>query len=137
MGPLSRPIRPMSSTLRNTTPTSRPPLPEKLPMLTQPGKLDTMDKRDSHSIPQERHGLLTCQTMLLKTQTSTSRPQLQSRRSWPMPPREKPPLKPSLLKEPSQLQEPPQLPQLKVPPLPQLPQPPQLLSFNSTRAETS
>merc|ERR1712127_973486 len=63
--------------------------------------------------------------------------QLQSRRSWPMPPREKPPPKPSLLKVPSQLQEPPQPPQLKVLPLPQLPQPPQLLSSNFTRAETS
>merc|ERR1719263_836957 len=60
--------------------TLKPPLPEKLLMLIQPGKLDTTPKRDSHSIPQERPGLLTCQTMLLRTQTSTSKHQPQSRR---------------------------------------------------------
>merc|ERR1719450_1835569 len=70
--------------------TSRPPPLEKLLMLTPPGKPNTTPKRDSHSIPQLRPGLLTCQTMLLKMEISTLRPQPQLRRLWPMPPRLKP-----------------------------------------------
>merc|ERR1719263_181853 len=54
--------------------TSRLPPPEKLLMPTPPGKPNTTLKRDSHSIPQQRPGLLTCQTMLLRMEISTSRP---------------------------------------------------------------
>merc|ERR1711934_317092 len=98
-------------------PTSRLPLPEKLLMLMPPGKLNTTDKRDSHSIPQEKPGLLTCQTMLLRTQTSTSRHQPQSRRLWLIKPRLRRPLK---IRPTHQSQRPmpplppPQLPQLKL-----------------------
>merc|ERR1719263_2187533 len=103
--------------------TSRPLPLEKLLMLMLPGKLNTTDKRDSHSIPQLRPGLLTCQTMLLKTEISTSKPQLQSRKFSVMPPRPKPPLrrKPTQRKRRRE-----RLPQLK------------LLhhSSNSTEAET-
>merc|ERR550514_1251528 len=60
--------------------TSRPPPLEKLLMLIPPGKPNIMPKRDSHSIPQERPGLLTCQTMLLRMPISTSKPQPQWRR---------------------------------------------------------
>merc|ERR1712086_347017 len=67
--------------------TSKPPPPEKLLMLMLPGKLNTMDKRDSHSILLLRPGLLTCQTMLLKMMISTSKPQLQLRKFWLMPKR--------------------------------------------------
>merc|ERR1711990_555739 len=98
--------------------TSRPPLPEKLLMLMPPGKPSTTHKRDFHSIPPERPGPPTCQTMLSRTQTSMSRPQLQLRRLWPMPPRLK--LRPRLM-----------LTQRRRRPL-LLPQP----SFNSTEAET-
>merc|ERR1719327_1049604 len=70
--------------------TSKPPLPEKLLMLMPPGKPNIMPKRDSHSTPQVRPGLLTCQTMLLRTQISTSKPQLQSRKFLVMPPRLRP-----------------------------------------------
>merc|ERR1719230_1948543 len=59
-------------------------------MLTPPGKPSTTHKRDSHSIPQERPGPPTCQTMLLRTQTSTSKPQLQSRKLLLMLPRLRP-----------------------------------------------
>merc|ERR1711934_908887 len=105
--------------------TSKLPPPEKLLMLIPPGKPSTMDKRDSHSIPQLRPGLLTCQTMLWMTQISTSRPQLQLRRLWPMPPRLR--LRPRLM--PHHQRRTPRLP------LPQLKLPPHH-SFNSTRAET-
>jgi len=126
----SRPIRLTSSTSKNTMPTSRPPLLEKLLMLIPPGKPDTMPKRDSHSTPQERHGLPTCQTMLLRTQTSTSRPQLQLRRSWLMPPRLK--RRPKRM-PPHQLQ--PRLLSQLLLMLPQLPKPLHL-SSNFTEAET-
>merc|ERR1719263_1266767 len=101
--------------------TSRPPPLEKLLMLILPGKLNTTDKRDSHSIPQLRPGLLTCQTMLLKTEISTSKPQLQSRKFSVMPPRLRP--RPRLM--PTQRRRLPP-PQLKLP----------HHSFNSTEAET-
>merc|ERR1719263_1267013 len=65
--------------------TSRLPPPGKLLMPTPPGKPNTTPKRDSHSIPQQRPGLLTCQTMLLRMEISTSRPQPQLRRLWPPP----------------------------------------------------
>merc|ERR1719263_1858359 len=103
--------------------TSKPPLPEKSLMLMLPGKPNTTPKRDSHSIPQERPGLLTCQTMLLRMEISTSRPQPQLRRLWPMPPRLKP--RPKLML-PHQRRRPPPLPQLKLP----------HHSFNSTEEET-
>merc|ERR1712178_113795 len=83
----SRPIRLTSSTSKNTMLTSKPPLPEKSLMLMLLGKPNTTLKRDSHSIPQLRPGLLTCQTMLLRTQISTSKPQLQLRKFWLMPKR--------------------------------------------------
>merc|ERR1719327_1092527 len=67
--------------------TSKPPLPEKLLMLMPPGSQSTTPKRDSHSTPQERPGLLTCQTMLLRTQISTSKHQPQSKRLWLIKPR--------------------------------------------------
>merc|ERR1711935_881122 len=102
--------------------TSKPPPPEKLLMLMLPGKLNTMDKRDSHSIPLLRPGLLTCQTMLLKMMISTSKPQLQLRKFWLMPKRLK--LRP---RKP--------LPQLKRPPPPPLK--PLHHSSNFTEAETS
>merc|ERR1711907_272536 len=100
--------------------TSKPPLPEKLLMLMLPGKLNTMLKRDSHSTPQERPGPPTCQTMLLRTQTSMSKPQLQSRKLLLMPPRLRP--RPRLM--PTQRR--------KRKPLNQLHH-----SSNSTEAETS
>merc|ERR1719331_1040842 len=86
----SRPIKLTSSTLKNTMLTSKPPLPEKSLMLMPHGKLNTTDKRDSHSIPQERPGPPTCQTMLLRTQISMLKLQLQLRKFWEMPPRLKP-----------------------------------------------
>merc|ERR1711935_358808 len=104
--------------------TSKPPPPEKLLMLMLPGKLNTTDKRDSHSIPLLRPGLLTCQTMLLKMMISTSKPQLQLRKFWLMPKRLK--LRP---RKP--------LPQLKRQPPPQQPQKPLHHSSNFTEAETS
>merc|ERR1712086_611417 len=104
--------------------TSKPPPPEKLLMLMLPGKLNTMDKRDSHSIPLLRPGLLTCQTMLLKMMISTSKPQLQLRKFWLMPKRLK--LRP---RKP--------LPQLKSQPPPQQLQKPLHHSSNFTEAETS
>merc|ERR1712086_475946 len=96
--------------------TSKPPPPEELLMLMLPGKLNTMDKRDSHSILLLRPGLLTCQTMLLKMMISTSKPQLQLRKFWLMPKR--------LKLRPRQ-------------PLPQQPQKPLHHSSNFTEAETS
>merc|ERR1719263_342863 len=109
----SRPIRLTSSTLKSTTPVSKPPPLRKLLMLMPPGKLDMVPKRDSHLTPPERPGPPTCQTMLSRTQISTSKPQLQLRRLWPMP--------------------------LKLMPTQRRPKPPQLklpqLSSNSTRAE--
>merc|ERR1711990_779844 len=114
--------------------TSKPPLPEKLLMPMPPGKEDIMLKRDSHSIPQLRPGLLTCQTMLLKTQTSTSKPQPQLRKSLLMLPR----LNKLLRTKPTPQR---RLKRVRLPPKHQLPPKPQLLllphhSFNSTRAET-
>merc|ERR1719473_288171 len=99
--------------------TSKPPLPEKLLMPTPPGKPSTTLKRDSHSIPQLRPGLLTCQTMLLRMVTSMLRPQPQLRRLWPMPPRLKP--RPKLM--PTQRRE-------------RRPLKPPHHSFNSTEEET-
>merc|ERR1719263_2678656 len=101
--------------------TSKPPLPEKLLMLMQPGKPNTTDKRDSHSIPQLRPGLLTCQTMLLRMEISMSKPQHQLRKFSVMPPRLRP--RPRLM--PTQRRRLPP-PQLKLP----------HHSFNSTEAET-
>merc|ERR1712167_18678 len=83
----SRPIKPTFSTSKNTMLTSRPPLLEKLLMLMVPGKPDTMLKRDFHSIPQERLGPPTCQTMLSRTQISMLKPQPQLRKFLVMPPR--------------------------------------------------
>merc|ERR1719197_1225156 len=119
----SRHTRLTSSMSKNTMLTSKPPLPEKLLMLMLPGKLNTMLKRDSHSIPQQRPGPPTCQTMLLRMLISTSKHQLQSRRFSMMPPKLN-----KLLKTRPTHQRRRLLPQLKVP-LPHH-------SFNSTRAET-
>merc|ERR1712167_205093 len=71
-----------------------------------------------------RPGLPICQTMLLRTEISTSKPQLQSRRLWPTLPRLKP--RPKLM--PTQHQ----LPQLLKP---QLPKKPPQLSSNFTEEE--
>lgn len=114
----SRPIKLTSSTLKNTMLTSKPLLLEKSLMLILLGKLNTTDKRDSHSIPQERPGPLTCQTMLLRTQISMLKLQLQLRKFWEMPPRLRP--RPRLM--PTQRRRPPQLPPHH--------------SFNFTEAET-
>merc|ERR1711990_802280 len=111
--------------------TSKPPLPEKSLMLMPPGREDTMPKRDSHSIPQGRPGPPTCQTMLLRTQISMSKPQLQLRKLLLMPPRPKPPLKQKPTHQ-RRRRKPPPLP--RKPPLPN--QLPPHHSFNSTEAET-
>merc|ERR1712070_360588 len=123
----SRPIKLMSSTSKNTMLTSRLPPLEMLLMLILPGRLNTMPKRDSHSIPQLKPGLLTCQTMLLRTQTSMSRPQPQLRKLSLMLPRlRKLPRRPP----PHQRRKPPLLPQLLQLKLPHH-------SSNFTEAETS
>merc|ERR1712167_503448 len=102
--------------LKSTTPNSRLMPPLKLPVPTLPGKLNMELKRDFHSIPQGRHGLLTCQNTFSMTQISTLRPQPQLRRSSPTKLRLKPPPKPLLT----------QMPPPKKPPQ---------LSFNSTEEE--
>merc|ERR1712167_453135 len=109
----------------NTMLTSRPPLLEKLLMLMVPGKPDTMLKRDFHSIPQERHGPPTCQTMLSRTQISMLKPQPQMRKFLVMPPGLSKLLRTKLTHQRRR----------RPPPLkPQLPKPPHH-SFNSTEAE--